>query len=63
MCEANAYLKKGDKEELFLESVDRIVPQNDYLEMENIFGVKKMIKAVIKEMSLVEHKIILEKVD
>ena len=63
MCEANAYLKKGDKEELFLESVDRIVPQDDYLEMENIFGVKKMIKAVIKEMSLVEHKIILEKVD
>jgi predicted RNA-binding protein len=63
VCEANAYLKKGDKEELFLESVDRIVPQNDYLEMENIFGVKKMIKAVIKEMSLVEHKIILEKVD
>ena len=63
MCEANAYLKKGDKEELFLESVDRIVPQNDYLEMENFFGVKKMIEAVIKEISLVEHNIILDKVD
>lgn len=62
MCEANAYLKKGDKEELFLKNVDRIIPQEDGLLMEDIFGTRKLIKAKIKEMALVDHKIILEEI-
>ncbi|NLZ38695.1 MAG: CooT family nickel-binding protein [Firmicutes bacterium] len=61
MCESNVYLRQGDVEELFLESVDKVIAKDDQLEMENIFGVKKMIKGVIKEMSLVDHKIIVER--
>lgn len=61
MCEANAYLRKDGQDELFLESVDKIVPQEDGLMLENIFGHKKIIKAKIKEMALVDHKIILER--
>ncbi|ATW23946.1 CooT family nickel-binding protein [Candidatus Formimonas warabiya] len=63
MCEANAYLLKGEQEELFLEKVDRVIPQNDQLILENIFGQKKIIKAHIKELALVDHKIILERND
>lgn len=62
MCEANAYLFVDGQEELYLERVDKVVPQADgTLLLENIFGQKKYINAKIKEMALVDHKIILEK--
>lgn len=62
MCEANAYLiDKDGKTTLLLESVDKLVPQEDRLLLENIFGQRKMIKAKIKELALVDHKILLEK--
>lgn len=62
MCEANVYLidEKGE-EKLFLESVDKILPENDELILENIFGQRKIVRAKIKEMELVEHRIVLQK--
>lgn len=62
MCEANAYLRKDGQDELFLESVDKVLQQEEDLVLENIFGQRKVIKARIKEMALVDHKIILEKI-
>lgn len=62
MCEANAYLRKDGQDELFLESVDKVFQQEEDLILENIFGQRKVIKARIKEMALVDHKIILERV-
>lgn len=61
MCEANAYISRGDKEELILESVDLIEPQAEggFL-LVDIFGGQKMIKASLKLMNLVDHKIIFE---
>lgn len=62
MCEANAYLvNKNGKRELYMESVDKVVPQDEGLLLENIFGVRKQIKARIVGLELVEHKILLEK--
>ena len=61
MCEANAYLKTGDQEELLLESVDTVIPVDGELHLENIFGQRKIIKGRIVKMALVDHKIILEK--
>ncbi|MBC7325134.1 MAG: CooT family nickel-binding protein [Moorella sp. (in: Bacteria)] len=61
MCEANAYLvKEGGEEELVFENVDRVLPREDGILMEDIFGKKKILRARIKEMALVEHKIFLE---
>jgi predicted RNA-binding protein len=62
MCEANAYIYNDEKEELFLEEVNRIIPEGDLLIMENIFGERKLIKGRIKEIILLDHKIILEKI-
>ena len=61
MCEANAYICQGEKEELILESVDLIEPQNEggFL-LVDIFGGQKIIKARLKRMNLVDHKIIFE---
>jgi len=61
MCEANAYIFRGDKEELILESVDLVKPQDDgsFL-LVDIFGSQKTIRGKLKEMNLVDHKIIFE---
>ncbi|MCX7746296.1 MAG: CooT family nickel-binding protein [Clostridia bacterium] len=62
MCEANAYMMDEEgNETLFLERVDKVTHEEDKLVLENIFGQRKIIKARIKELALVEHKIILEK--
>jgi predicted RNA-binding protein len=54
------YLRKGGEEELVLENVDRVIPQDDGILLEDIFGKRKVVKARIKEMALVDHRIILE---
>ena len=64
MCEANAYIDKEGKEELFMESVDVIKPEEkNKLLIMNIFGDQKIFRGKIKKISLVNHKIVLEKID
>ncbi|MFZ7120793.1 MAG: CooT family nickel-binding protein [Eubacteriaceae bacterium] len=62
MCEANVYLvdEKGEKT-LLLEAVDKIIPNDDGIFIENIFGERKTVDAKIKEMALVDHKVLLTK--
>ncbi|MEG1254640.1 CooT family nickel-binding protein [Clostridium sp.] len=61
MCEANVYfIDKEGREKLLLESVDKVIPSEDGIILENIFSERKTVKAKIKEMALVEHRIVLE---
>jgi predicted RNA-binding protein len=61
MCEANAYWFANGEEDLILESVDVIEPQPDgSLLLVNIFGQQKTVKAKLKRMNLVNHRIIFE---
>jgi len=60
MCEANAYLLKDGKEELILEAVDVLETEGSQIRIANIFGEQKVVKARIRSMSLVNHRIILE---
>jgi predicted RNA-binding protein len=60
MCEANAYLFKEGKEELILEDLMILRPEGAELYLQNIFGEQKRIKARIKELNLVDHRVILE---
>jgi predicted RNA-binding protein len=63
MCEANAYWVENDKEELIMESVDILEPEGDGgWRLVGIFGDQKNIKARIKGMNLVDHKILFEAV-
>lgn len=61
MCEANVYLSTEENgEELLLENVNIVVPKEDgELLLENIFGERKLLKARIKEMELVNHRIVI----
>ena len=60
MCEAAAYILKNGREELVMDSVDIIEPEGDRLRLVSIFGEQKLIRAAIKSLNLVNHKIILE---
>lgn len=61
MCEANAYLAAAGKEELLLESVDVVQPEDDnQYRLINIYNEQKIVRGRIKFMRLVEHKIVFE---
>jgi len=61
MCEADVYLVKEGQEQLIIESVDIVTPEGDSTwRLVNIFGDQKTVKGRIKEMNLVNHKILFE---
>jgi predicted RNA-binding protein len=60
MCEANAYLIKGEENQLVMEAVDTVEPVKDGIRLISIFGDQKFIKARIHSLFLVDHKIFLE---
>jgi len=60
MCEASAYILKNGQEEIFLESIDRIESSHDRIKLVSIFGEEKSVKAKVKAISLIDHKILLE---
>jgi len=60
--EANAYLVQDNKEQLLLSSVDIVEPEGpDSWRIVDIFGGQKIVKARIKGMNLVDHKILFER--
>ena len=60
MCEANAYILKNGEEEMLLEDVDLLRPEGDGVYLRSAFGEQKTVSARIKEIRLMDHKIILE---
>jgi predicted RNA-binding protein len=62
MCESNAFLKDGENEEMLMKSIDTIEPFEDGLKLVDIFGKEMFINARIKDMTLLNHRIILEKI-
>lgn len=63
MCEANVYLVPADGEEetLYLEAVDRIVPEGpETWRLTSIFGEQKILTARLRKMNLVDHRIVFE---
>ncbi len=61
MCEANVYLVNQGREELVMEAVDLVRPEGpDNWHLENIFGDQKVICGRIREMRLVDHRIVFE---
>lgn len=60
MCESSVYILKDGKEELVLESVDLLENRQGEIMLVNMFGEQKTLKAKVKTLSLVEHKIIME---
>ncbi len=62
MCEANAYIIVDGEEQMLLEDVDLMRPEGNEVYLRSAFGEQKTVSARIKELRLMDHKIILEKV-
>ncbi len=61
MCEATAFLITGDgRENIYLKDVDVIRPNGKTLYLQDIFGEQREIEAEIKEISLINHRILLQ---
>lgn len=61
MCEANAYIVQNGVEQMLLEDVDILRPEGEGIYLRSAFGEQKTVSARIKEIRLMEHKILLEK--
>ncbi len=59
MCEANVFIARQGKEEIIMESVDILRPEGELIYIRDIFGEQMRLRAYIKEMNLVEHRIVL----
>ena len=63
MCEASAYLIECQNSTLVMESVDTIEPQEDGIQLVNIFGEQKFLKARIHSLTLVDNKVYLKQIE
>jgi len=61
MCETNVYIEKDGKEELYLENVDILRPEDGKIYVKNLFGEQKLFEGSLKEISLATHKVVLKK--
>ncbi len=62
MCEATAFLMGEDgKEVVLLKDVDVLRPRGRKVYLCDIFGEQREIEAEIKEISLLNHRILLRK--
>lgn len=62
MCQSSAYLEKEGKNELLMEDVELLKAIGQKIRLINIFGEEIEITAKVKNLSLVDHKILLKSV-
>lgn len=60
MCDTNAYVISDNSEELYLESVDILKPEDGKVYLKNLFGEQKVFEGRLKEISFRKGRIILE---
>ena len=60
MCEASVFCVKDENVELVLADVEVLRPEGEFIFLKNIFGEQKRVKGRIREMNLVEHRILLD---
>ncbi len=59
MCESSVYFEEDGEQELVLADVAYMMPTEDGWLLTTIFGEKKAVAGRIKEINLLDHKIIL----
>jgi len=61
MCESRVFLQKDGKEEQVMNNVVVLRPEEDgKIFLASLLGEQKILTAKVKEIKLLEHKIILE---
>lgn len=60
MCDSNAYILRGDREELLMESLDYLCQEEGKVILRDIFGEEKTIQGRLKELHLSKQRVVLE---
>jgi predicted RNA-binding protein len=60
MCEARVYIEKEGNLEELMDNVVSIKPEKDKLVLTNLFGEQKFVNAEVKEIKLLDHKVVLQ---
>lgn len=60
MCDTSAYILKSGAEELLISSIELVSIEGKQIIIRNIFGEQKEVSGSIKEINLIENKIIIE---
>ncbi len=60
VCDLKAYIKKNDREELLLESVNLIRTEQGEVILRNLFGEEKRVRGEVREVSLSRNRLIVE---
>ncbi|MCG8542060.1 MAG: CooT family nickel-binding protein [Clostridia bacterium] len=60
MCESMAYLKTPKGEEKIMEYVIEVRPEDGRVYLVDLLGEQKIVDGEIKEIRLIDHKIIIE---
>ncbi len=60
MCDIKAYVRKNDREELLLESVNLIRQEKGEVIVRNLFGEEKKVRGEVREVSLARNRMIVE---
>jgi len=61
MCESKVYMLENGEEKKLMDNVIHVEPQDGKLFMYDLLGEQQIVEATIKEIKLLEHKIILER--
>jgi len=60
VCDLKAYVKKNDREELLLDSVNHIRAEGGEVTVRNLFGEEKTVRGEVREVSLVKSRVLVE---
>ncbi len=60
MCDIKAYVRKNDREELLLESVNLIRQEKGEVIVRNLFGEEKKVRGEVREVSLAKNRLIVD---
>ncbi|AOY76419.1 CooT family nickel-binding protein [Clostridium formicaceticum] len=59
MCESAAYLITDKGEQKIMENVVYMKPENGKVYLADLLGEQKIVEGIVKEIKLIEHKIII----
>lgn len=60
MCESIAYLATPQGERKIMENVVYMKPENGKVYLSDLLGEQKIVEGYVKEIRLIDHKIIIE---
>ena len=60
MCETNAYILKDDKEELLMDSVILLRPEDGKIYLRGLLGKEMYVEADIQEINFLDHRMVLK---